>query len=251
VSRFEQIREVLAETVEALTDETAEFEAGWVARTRSLPRVWTLNQLHVTVPVDAPSLMAAADRYQGDLGYRHVVVDDDRVADSLETELKAAGWVMDKEVLMSLDAPADRVVETTRVVELDEDEMIGLMRRWHVEERPESSEEGTEQVMEYTRREGRLWEEIRFGVRDDRGAPVSSTKLRGRNGVGWVEDVYTLPRARGGGAARELVTHASELARRRDHDFTFIMADDNDWPKTLYQKIGFRPVGWTRTFHRP
>jgi hypothetical protein len=27
------------------------------------------------------------------------------------------------------------------------------------------------------------------------------------------------------------------------------VADDNDWPKTLYQKIGFQPVGRCKTFH--
>jgi GNAT superfamily N-acetyltransferase len=247
---FEGIRESLRESVATLADETVEFEAGWVARTRSLPLVWTLNQLHVTHPVGAGTLLEAAERFQGDLRYRHVVVEEEARPTSLEAGMTAAGWMTDREVLMSLGAPADRVVDTSEVVELDEGEMLGLMRAWLSEERPGTSAEGLDQVAEYNRREGRLWEETAFGLRDESGTPVAVTKLRTRNRVGWVEDVYTVPHARGAGRARTLVTHATELARRRDHDFVFIMADDNDWPKTLYRKIGFRPVGWTRTFHR-
>ena len=28
-----------------------------------------------------------------------------------------------------------------------------------------------------------------------------------------------------------------------------IVADDNDWPKELYARIGFRPIDRTREFH--
>jgi hypothetical protein len=28
------------------------------------------------------------------------------------------------------------------------------------------------------------------------------------------------------------------------------VADDNDWPKLLYERLGFRPVGHLWQFHR-
>ena len=46
------------------------------------------------------------------------------------------------------------------------------------------------------------------------------------------------------------VTYATEFARSSEHDLTFIIADDNDWPKHLYEAIGFQAIGWTWTFHR-
>ncbi|HTT86518.1 MAG TPA: GNAT family N-acetyltransferase, partial [Acidimicrobiales bacterium] len=180
----------------------------------------------------------------------HVVVDDDEVAKGVEQDVGAAGWVVDTEVVMALSAPPDRGTDSTAVEELGEEETLELMRRWLLEERPATPAEGLEQVTEYNRREGRLWEERRFGVRDERGAAVAITKLRARHGVGWVEDVYTVPEARSRGYARMLVTHAADLARAAGYDLTFIVADDDDWPKTLYAKVGFRPVGWMRTFHR-
>jgi predicted GNAT family acetyltransferase len=66
--------------------------------------------------------------------------------------------------------------------------------------------------------------------------------------VAQVEDVYVIPEARGRGYARALVTRAAALACE-DHDLSFIVADDNDWPKQLYAKLGFEPVGRTWLLH--
>jgi predicted GNAT family acetyltransferase len=76
------------------------------------------------------------------------------------------------------------------------------------------------------------------------------TKLRANERVAQLEDVFTAPEARGRGYGRALVTHAAEQARRGGHDLIFIVADDNDWPKLLYAKVGFEPIGWTWSFHR-
>jgi hypothetical protein len=40
-----------------------------------------------------------------------------------------------------------------------------------------------------------------------------------------------------------VVTRAAGLARDAGHDLIFILADDNDWPKQLYARIGFRSAG--------
>jgi predicted GNAT family acetyltransferase len=86
-------------------------------------------------------------------------------------------------------------------------------------------------------------------VRSTDGALLAITKLRTAGNTAQVEDVYTTPEARGRGFARALVTRAVELARAGDHDVVFITADDNDWPKQLYARIGFRPLGRLWLFH--
>ena len=78
---------------------------------------------------------------------------------------------------------------------------------------------------------------------------MAITKLRTAGGIAQVEDVYTVPEARGRGFARALVSHAVELARAGDPDLIFITADDNDWPQQLYARIGFRPLGRIWLFH--
>jgi predicted GNAT family acetyltransferase len=129
------------------------------------------------------------------------------------------------------------------VVELEEDEMLALMRSWVAEEHHETPEGTLQQIDEANRREGELWNERALGVRDDDGKPVAVTKLRSLGQTAWVEDVYTAPQARRRGYARRLVTRAVAIASEEGHDFAFILADDECWPKVLYSAVGFRPTG--------
>jgi len=122
--------------------------------------------------------------------------------------------------------------------------------RWATEDHPDISEDSLNQLEEFGKRQGRAWQERRFGIVDEEGAATAVTKLRSQGKTAWVEDVYRVPEERTRGYARMLVTHLTALARSADHDLTFIIADDDDWPKKLYMRIGFRAIGGTRTFHQ-
>lgn len=247
--RLDLIRSVLRDTSIAVAEESYTFPLGWGVRSREFPLIWTLNQLCITEPGDLEGIVALAESHQGDLKFRHFHVEDDATAEQIEQPLKEAGWRVDREVLMALDSPPDRVADMSAVVELSEDQMIGLMRRWGLEERPQATDDEFDQVTEYNRREGRLWNEKLIGALDEEGKPVAITKFRSNGVIGWVEDVYTAPEARGRGHARMLVTYATEVMRPAGHELIFIIADDHDWPKDLYAKIGFRAVGFIHTFH--
>lgn len=240
----------LRRTLAATADELQAIPQGWVARTRSMPLVWTLNQVCLTGDTTAGEAARLADEHQADLGFRHLVVQRSETGDALAGPLTDDGWQVDRELYMVLDGDADREVDTRRVVELSEDQMVDLMRRWLQEERLGATAEELDQVTEYNRREGRAWNERRLGILGRGGNPLTIAKFRSDGDVAWVEDVYTVPEARGNGHARAVVTRATGLARSAGHTLTFIVADDDDWPKDLYAQIGFRPVGTTRTFHR-
>ena len=75
------------------------------------------------------------------------------------------------------------------------------------------------------------------------GRPVSWTDLYLAERTAQIEDVGTLESHRGRGYAGALVVHASEEARRRGADLVFLVADDQDWPKELYRKLGFDDLG--------
>jgi len=55
--------------------------------------------------------------------------------------------------------------------------------------------------------------------------------------------VATLDAFRRRGVARAMVALATDLARESGAELDWIAADDNDWPKDLYFKLGFRPIG--------
>ncbi len=247
---FAVVLQHLRQTVWSLADEVENVGPGWLARTPSLPDVWALNQVHITRPAPPGEVIALAEESQADLPFRHLRVEPEGTALELAATLSSAGWRVDREVLMHLTAPPARAANTELVVELSDPQMAALMRRWLSEDFPDVETSRLDQVGEYARREGKLWGERCFGVLGAGGAPAAITKLRSRQGVAWVEDVYTVPEERNKGFARALVTHAAGLAWHEGHELTFIIADDNDWPKHLYEETGFRAIGLTWTFHR-
>ena len=244
---LQRVLEPVRRTGRELADEVVPVGSGWLLRTPSLPWVWSLNQLHLTGPTTLAEAAALADEHQRAMPFRHLTIEDDPSDGELERAFRAAGWNADREVYMVLGvAPAPR--DAGKIVDLDEEQATALLRTWIVEEHPDIGARG-EQLVEAARREAELWGERCFGILADDGTPESITKLRRDGSIAWVEDVYTAPEARGLGNARALVTHVCALAARDQPDLTFLIADDNDWPKELYASVGFRPVGRTHTFH--
>jgi ribosomal protein S18 acetylase RimI-like enzyme len=105
------------------------------------------------------------------------------------------------------------------------------------------------QLVEANRRAWSVRDARLFGVRGPDQELVATTALFSDGQVAQVEDVYVVPEARGRGHGRAMVAAAAP-AGQADHGLTFIVADDNDWPKQLYAKLGFKPVSRSWSFHR-
>ena len=200
-------------TLAALCDETTPIDHGWFMRSDSLDKVLALNQVRFTDPVGFEEAIALADEHMSGLPFRHIVVEDGSTGGELQASFRSRGWVVEREVLMRLSKPPDRVVDDNELVELSEQQMVSVMRLWASEEHAGILPERLAQLMEYNRMAGRLWDERCFGVLDREGAPVCITKFRSHGKVSWVEDVYTVPESRGRGYARMLVTRARRPLR--------------------------------------
>jgi GNAT superfamily N-acetyltransferase len=230
-------------------DEFRPIEAGIVATTPSLPAVWAVNQVRVVEALSHEELIELADHELGGrCEYRQIALEHQKTGAEVETAFRAAHWKVERDVVMILDGPADYEADTSIVDDTGEDEMLELMRRWY--EGDEPTPEEADQLVEFGRREvGALGDRL-LGVRSVDGRLVAITKLRSDGSTAQVEDVYTVPEARGRGFARAMVSRAVELARDSGHDMTFIVADDEGWPKLLYGRLGFRSVGHLWHFHR-
>ncbi len=64
----------------------------------------------------------------------------------------------------------------------------------------------------------------------------------GIDGVGQVEDLFTLPKFRKRGIARALIHHCVADARAKGADSVIIAADPKDTPKHIYAAMGFCPT---------
>jgi predicted GNAT family acetyltransferase len=81
-----------------------------------------------------------------------------------------------------------------------------------------------------------------FGIVED-GVVVSSARLYSDGATAQVEEVATLPEYRGRGYAKALVIRAVEEALAAEHEFIFLVADAEAWPKKLYARLGFEELG--------
>jgi GNAT superfamily N-acetyltransferase len=228
-------------------DELRPIAGGYLIHSSSLPAVWSINQVRVTVALGFESVVELADEQMQDRRYLQIVLENQDTGPALEEKFRAASWKTERELLMVLSAPADHEADTSIVSDVDEAEAAEVMRRWYGED--ELDPRALAQLVEFSLRESRACGDRLLGVRSSDGRLVAISKLRGDGRTAQVEDVYTVPEARGRGFGRAVVTRAVELARDAGHDLIFINADDNDWPKQLYARIGFRPLGRLWQFH--
>ena len=231
-----------------VADAARPIDGGVVLSTPSLPAVWAINQLRVNEEMAFAALLELADEQLSGLEYRQIALEHQLSGPGLETSFREARWKVERDLVMVLAAGADRCADTGIVEEPGEEETLEVIRRWYLEDVPEPSEVG--QLVNYARREMRTLGERLLGVRSSDGQLVAVAKLRSGETIAQVEDVYTTPEARGRGFARAVITHAVELARAAGHELIFIVADDEDWPKRLYERLGFRAAGHLWQFHR-
>jgi predicted GNAT family acetyltransferase len=69
-------------------------------------------------------------------------------------------------------------------------------------------------------------------------------------GIGQIDDVVTISRHRRQGFARAVVLAALRTSIEAGNELTFLIADDEDWPKQLYAELGFEAVGRRSEFTR-
>lgn len=238
-------------TLELVTERMAAIPEGWVVREPGLPLVWSANHVRISRPVTFAEALRAAENHLAQLPYRQLMVEHEPTGRRLERSFAERRWEVDREVVMQLLREPDRDVDLGRVAEVDEEPVMGLMRRWIGEDESiEVTPSGLDQVVEFTRREARARDARMFGAYGRHGSLAAITMLYSDGVVAAVEAVYTVPEERGRGHARALVTKAVEIARATGHELVFIVADADDWPQRLYRRIGFEPIGRTWALHR-
>ena len=236
--------------MELCADQVQQIDEGWVARTPSLPAVWGLNHVRLLAEVTPDRAVELCRRHLEGLAFHHIFVDHEAAASRLAESLGEAGWEVDVDVHSVLARDPDREADTSMVIEPEEEEALAVMGRWQAEDRALNvNEDGLRQLLESERLTWRARRARRLGIRGPDGRLAGITLVFSDGPVAQVEDVYVIPEARGRGYARALVTRAAALAREH-HELTFIVADHNDWPKQLYAKLGFDPVGRTCVLHR-
>jgi GNAT superfamily N-acetyltransferase len=214
--------------------------------------VWELNLLRVDRPKGATvdALAAEAERLHGERGHSHrrVSVLDESAGERLAAGFAALDWQVEHLVFMAYRGAGQRrthadveEVEAGRLRPLRE--AIALTEPWA------DSEEVARTVVASGRLFAAAGRARHFAVLVD-GEPVSAAELYSDGRTAQVEDVVTLPEHRGRGLASAVVVRAVDEALAAGHDFVFLSTDDDDWPKELYARLGFAPLGRKWAFLR-
>ena len=219
--------------------------------TDELPLPYSANYVLVDRAASAEEAIAEADRILGGAGrnYRVIVTLDDELGKRLRTTFADRGWRLRREVFMVQHRRPEKDADFSLVREVDHTALRPGRKReilgydW-------GTPELAEQILDTKILLGDRAETRFFSVQVD-GEIVAWSDLYVAQRVAQVEDVATLREHRGRGYATAVVLRAANEGRKLGADLVFLVADDEDWPKQLYRRLGFDEVGYLHRFTQP
>jgi len=218
-----------------------------------LPNVWSLNYLFADRELEAAtgqSLAAEADVLLGGAGLRHrkVEVLDERHGARLADEFRDLGWHVERDLVMPHRRGPDRDVDTSNVQELSAEE---LAPTWVEGMRPDfgANDDVIAQLVQHRQvladKTG-----ARFFAARAEGRVVAYCDLYSDGHTAQVESVMTLEPFRNQGFGSSVVMAALDAATAKGCTLSFLLADDADWPRQLYDRLGFEEIGAVYEFTR-
>jgi ribosomal protein S18 acetylase RimI-like enzyme len=212
----------------------------------TLPRVYDANFVRIERGFDdltAQSVQAIADELQASLRHRRVVIPDEQAGARIADGPLARGWRYERLVTMAyrrergaLSDPHERPAEEVTLPAL-------RFARERSLDSPKRDADARRQIIDFTYRVARSTPVRPFVARGDRDAIGSFCTLFQRGGIGEVDDVTTLEKYRRRGLAAAVVSAAVRASLDDGDDLIFLVADDADWPKDWYSRLGFEPIG--------
>lgn len=227
------------------------FRWGRALLAPEVDQIWDRNYLLVEEPdghITASALAEEAERVMAPLGYKHrkVVVNDEPVGVELASGFTELGWESERLLWMVHRRASERTSDIA-VDELVESVYLSAKDEFNRRNPDIADDEVIRQMREAARTLGEATDRRCFGAYvGDTVAAVCELYSDGLTAQ--VEDVGTLEEFRRGGLASAVVLRALHEARSWGHNLVFLCADEDDWPKELYSKLGFDAVGRTYRF---
>ncbi|MGI8774421.1 MAG: GNAT family N-acetyltransferase [Actinomycetota bacterium] len=215
------------------------------------PHKWDLNFVRVERDATFDEIIAAADQALGGAGLKHrkVHIYDHRLGDRLASNFKDAGWRVDHLVLMVLMSGVAKE-GTLEVKEVSLEEMLPVWITNDLTDNPKLTRAEAEMVAA-SNRVTTAAIETHFYAADVGDEVAGWCELYLENGMAQIENVGTHQRYRKRGASTSVVTHAITTAKETGAELIFLVADQNDWPKEYYARLGFEPGGYFYEFVMP
>ena len=232
----------------AVDDEGRDSVArAWAITDALRPLVWDANHLYVEAAggASAPALARAADRALRPVCPQGGVVIASAVdGEALRDSFAAFGWCAVPHLLMVHRDPS-RLTPSPAARPVSEEEAAPARRAVMLAE-PWAADDVVEQILSRDALIARRARGISYGAERD-GAVASCCVVLQRERIAQVDNVGTAPAARGRGLARSVVSLATARALR-EAELVFLCADPADWPRRLYERLGYDPIGLLHRF---
>lgn len=237
--------------IELAGTETIPSPLGHAVLTPELPLRHDSNYLYLERANDAAEAVAEAKRTLGADGrdWFSIMTFDEELGARLRPQFATLGWRTIRHVFMAQLRQPEKQPDLSRVEEVDE-ASLRPGRRADLLAQPWCYPALAEQLLDSKLHLAKRAETRFFAVRDG-GEIVAWSDLYLAQGVAQVEDVATAEEHRGKGYASAVVLRAAEEGRKAGADLVFLVADDEDWPKELYRRLGFDPLGLIHKFSQP
>jgi GNAT superfamily N-acetyltransferase len=225
------------------------FDGGIAYLDEDYPERYISNVLIVDADVPAERLLRTTEEMQGGarLAHRRIRVRDDALGIRLAPSLRAEGYTDERVVVMLLRRQSDRGAALP-VEERRFDDVRDLTAEVYRRELPTDPDTAVRFVEQHRRWDGILGTR-RFVARVG-GLAAGQCELYAIGPDAQIEYVDTLEEYRRRGIAAAVVLAAIGAARAAGARHVFICADADDWPKTLYERLGFDPIGREWEFTR-
>jgi GNAT superfamily N-acetyltransferase len=223
----------------AICDVVEPWEHGTIARATRYPTYFDFNLVRVADDpgMSVEELAAFADTALAGLIHRRFDFDDAEVADRLRPGFSALGW-RSLRLLWMHHEEAPPPGSSIAVEEVAYDDVQDLRVVWYEEDHPDQIAGSY-----YSHaREVALKRGVEVLAVHRGGRPVAFAHLERAGGAAEITQVYVHPSHRGAGIGTAMTRAAIEAAG--DVRDLWIAADDEDRPKELYARLGFRPA-WT------
>lgn len=198
--------------------------------------------------LDAADLTSLAERIQGraQIAHRKVIVTGDADGARTTAGFEAAAYVASRLVVMVRRRPLDRTVALDGFAERDAASLQEARVEFLKTEPYGQDEDSRREILAYDARQAGVRRAFTVTVG---GRVAAMCQVITSGGVATIDDVGTLPEFRGRGLSRRLL-QGTLAAVEADTELVFLEADEDDWPRELYARMGFDVIGRVHQFLR-
>jgi ribosomal protein S18 acetylase RimI-like enzyme len=232
---------------EAIATRAVAHRLGTIIANDTYPHSHSMNFLRVegehpdlTAPQLDAAIRAAMDAV--DRSHLQAVIEDRAAGARLAVPMRDRGWEATEIVTMAWRRVPERDPAVPAAIVDWEVLRPVVLAGWRADARI-SDEEVARQLTD--RRDGvARATHLRHLVAPAPPAEIGSyADLYSDGATAQIESVNTLEAVRNRGYASALVLHGARTARDEGHDLVFLVADVDDWPRHLYERLGFEEVG--------